>query len=99
MIARRLFFCCLLSTALAGCAGDSSLGRTIVDSGITPTSDVRSANTSRRSDYIPVGVTPALPVPDLTPAERQNIEKELLEARARVKTLASAPIDKPLPRN
>ncbi|OQW53202.1 MAG: hypothetical protein A4S15_05360 [Candidatus Raskinella chloraquaticus] len=89
-----------LILALAGAGGCSSPGRTgraIVDSGITPTSDVRSAETVRPGGFIPVGVTPPLPVPDLSIAERQTIEQELLAARARVKTLATSPVDKPLP--
>ena len=89
-----------LILALIGAGGCSSLGltgRSLVDSGLTPTSDIRSAETLRPGGFIPVGVTPPLPVPDLSPAERQTIEQELLAARARVKTLAASPVDKPLP--
>lgn len=87
----------LALTSAGGCSSPGLTGRAIVDSGITPTSDIRSAETLRPGGFIPVGVTPPLPVPDLSVAERQTIEQELLAARARVKTLAASPVDKPLP--
>lgn len=82
---------------LANCSSLGSLGRTIVESGITPTSDIRGSQTGRPGEFLPVGVRPPSPGPQLSLAERQTVEQELLAARARVKTLAASPVDRPLP--
>ena len=79
---------------LAAC---SSLGTAIVESGLTPTSDIRSSQTNTPGGFIPVGITPPLPGADLTVEERKRVESELLAARTQVQTLLSAPTDKPLP--
>ena len=85
----------VLLALLAGCA---SLGSTIVDSGLTPTSGIRSATTEKSGAFIPVGLTPAAPGPDLSPTDRQKVEADLIAARDHVRTLAAIPTDKPLPK-
>lgn len=85
----------VLLPLLAGCA---SLGGAIVDSGLTPTSGIRSATTEKSGAFIPVGLTPAAPGPDLNPADRHKVEAELIAARDHVRTLAAIPTDKPLPK-
>lgn len=95
--AMRLLAAVALACSLSACAASNGGRNLIVESGLTPTSDIRSAETAKPTGYIPVGVTPALPVADLSPNERAAAQKDLEAARARVRTLAAAPVDKPLP--
>lgn len=81
----------------AGCSTLGGLGQDIVDTGLTPTSQVKNARTERPPAYIPISARPPSPAPDLTAEERRQAEQDLLAARERVRALAAAPVGRSLP--
>lgn len=83
-----------LLLALSGmvvCAGCT--GITASDIGILPTSGIRSVDQARTGSYPAVGVTPPLPAPDFTAADRQRIQSELEAARQQNRAQAATPLE------
>jgi hypothetical protein len=77
---------------LSGCAG------ALLDSGLLPTSSVRSTPTERPPEYPSVAVRPPAPAPDLSREERERSLSDLDRLRARNRELGQAPETRPLPR-